>query len=220
MIAERTPTTLLSPGEELLMDAEEKQSHDIYISDQPRNKVQREPWRPWGRDIFCGYITKRKYSSNVVSTTIYSWWNFFVLNIIIQYCTKLSNFYFTIVMIFSCLPGVSPVFPVTSIIPVVFIVGVNMLKDGFEDLVRIHTESANFVQRRWKSDRNINIQPSTLVADGEEKIIATSKVYAGDIIKIKEGETFPADLVLLSSSNKGVCHIETSNLDGYVDWNS
>jgi magnesium-transporting ATPase (P-type) len=39
-------------------------------------------------------------------------------------------------------------------------------------------------------------------------------VQVGDILLIHEGETFPADLVLLSSSNGGDCFIKTSSLDG------
>lgn len=60
----------------------------------------------------------------------------------------------------------------------------------------------------------MNNKPCLLVEGGKEKQIATSKVYAGDIIKVKDGETFPADLVLLSSSSKNMCYIETANLDG------
>lgn len=47
------------------------------------------------------------------------------------------------------------------------------------------------------------------------KTIKAAKIRAGDILKIKIGEFFPADLVLLrSSAPDGVCFIETANLDG------
>jgi P-type E1-E2 ATPase len=37
----------------------------------------------------------------------------------------------------------------------------------------------------------------------------------GNIVKIKENEFFPADMLLLTSSDsKGICYIETKNLDG------
>jgi hypothetical protein len=39
-------------------------------------------------------------------------------------------------MIFAIIPGVSPISPITSIIPVVFIFGTTYIKDGLEDIVK------------------------------------------------------------------------------------
>ncbi len=40
-------------------------------------------------------------------------------------------------------------------------------------------------------------------------------MLVGDICQVESGEMFPADLVLLSSSNEGgVAYIETASLDG------
>ena len=40
-------------------------------------------------------------------------------------------------------------------------------------------------------------------------------VHVGTILKIKQDEFFPSDLILLNSSApKGICYIETKNLDG------
>ena len=36
----------------------------------------------------------------------------------------------------------------------------------------------------------------------------------GDIVLLEEGETFPADLAVLATSNNGDCFIKTSSLDG------
>jgi hypothetical protein len=123
-------------------EEENQQSHEIYVSNREENKKQKIPWLDPNYNWhgihpfkYFTFIKKRKYPDNAVRTTIYKWWNFFILNLILQYTTKLSNIYFTVVMIFTLIPSVSPVFPITSIIPVVFIIGVNMLKDGFEDLV-------------------------------------------------------------------------------------
>lgn len=40
-------------------------------------------------------------------------------------------------------------------------------------------------------------------------------LYVGDIVHLSCDEVIPADLLLLASSDSsGLCHIETSNLDG------
>jgi phospholipid-transporting ATPase len=43
-------------------------------------------------------------------------------------------------------------------------------------------------------------------------------VQVGDVLRIESGENFPADMILVSSSEpEGLCYIETSNLDGEVN---
>jgi phospholipid-translocating ATPase len=40
-------------------------------------------------------------------------------------------------------------------------------------------------------------------------------IYAGDIVHLSCDEIIPADILLLHSSDSaGLCHVETSNLDG------
>lgn len=44
---------------------------------------------------------------------------------------------------------------------------------------------------------------------------AWKEIKVGSIVKVENNQFFPADLVLLSSSGrKGICYIETKNLDG------
>lgn len=45
--------------------------------------------------------------------------------------------------------------------------------------------------------------------------IQWSEIHVGDIIMVKKDEAFPADMILIGSSNpEGHCYIMTSSLDG------
>ena len=48
----------------------------------------------------------------------------------------MSNFYFLVNMIFALIPGVSPIHPATAVLPLIFVIGVALAKDGYEDFQR------------------------------------------------------------------------------------
>jgi phospholipid-transporting ATPase len=69
---------------------------------------------------------------------------------------------------------------------------------------------------RYKADkRNNREQFKILRPEVGEIVISSQDIKAGDIVHVEEGQKFPADLVVLVSSNgDGTCYLQTANLDG------
>lgn len=77
-----------------------------------------------------------------------------------------------------------------------------MTREGIEDYLR------------YKSDKKTNSQLYKVLKNGWKQT-RSDEIRVGDIVMIDQGETFPADLVLLSTSSiDGICYIQTSSLDG------
>ena len=59
-----------------------------------------------------------KYPTNYIRTTKYTLLSFLPMNLLEQ-LRRMSNLFFLINMIISCIPNVSPILPITTIIPLV-----------------------------------------------------------------------------------------------------
>lgn len=78
-----------------------------------------------------------------------------------------------------------------------------MVKQGYEDFMR------------HKADRVINHRLVTKVEPNGINQIQSQDVKVGDILCIEDGDDFPCDMLILSSSNpNGKVSIMTANLDG------
>lgn len=123
-------------------------------------------------------------------------------NLYLQF-NKKANLYFLGIAILSLFP-LSPKPWWVSVLPLLFVLTVSAVKEAIEDW------------HRYLQDKQIN---STLVLawrDNAFTPIEWQHVVVGDILKVVENGSFPADMVLLQSSlSQGICNIETANLDGY-----
>lgn len=70
--------------------------------------------------------------TNYIKTTKYSGWNFLPLSLMYQFKRK-ANVYFLLQAILNTIPAVSALNPITAYLPLAFVLGVSMLREGLED---------------------------------------------------------------------------------------
>uniref|UniRef100_G7Q1U4 Phospholipid-transporting ATPase n=1 Tax=Macaca fascicularis TaxID=9541 RepID=G7Q1U4_MACFA len=123
------------------------------------------------------YVAQRFCDNRIVSSK-YTLWNFLPKNLFEQF-RRIANFYFLIIFLVQVTVD-TPTSPVTSGLPLFFVITVTAIKQGYED---------------WLRHR----------ADNE----------VGDVVEVQADETFPCDLILLSScTTDGTCYVTTASLDG------
>lgn len=160
------------------------------------------------QDNMDDYPKGSKFVSNYISTTKYTVLTFLPLNLFEQFRKK-ANLYFLIIACLALFPF-SPKNPIFSWLPLLFVLAVSAVKEAFEDY------------KRYQMDKEINnrpidtFRPDNNGMDWKFRKIQWEEVQVGDMIRITEDEPFfPADCLLLqSSTNKGLCNIETASLDG------
>lgn len=145
----------------------------------------------------------QKFESNRITTCKYNVLTFLPKNLWYQF-QKLANVYFLIIAILQIIPEISVSGGVPNILlPLAFVLAVSAGKDLLEDL------------NRRKSDEIENNRKSLVWNNGEWAEKPWYKIKVGELVKVMKNEYFPADLILISSSEEnGICYIETKNLDG------
>ncbi|XP_036106000.1 probable phospholipid-transporting ATPase IH isoform X1 [Molossus molossus] len=146
------------------------------------------------------YIPQR-YPDNRIVSAKYTFWNFIPKNLFEQF-RRIANFYFLIIFLVQLIID-TPTSPVTSGLPLFFVITVTAIKQGYEDWLR------------HKADNAMNQCPVHFIQHGKLVRKQSRKLRVGDIVMVKEDETFPCDLIFLSSSRgDGTCHVTTASLDG------
>ena len=141
--------------------------------------------------------------NNRIQTSKYNFITFVPKNLIEQF-SKAANLYFLIIGGLQLIKEISTSdgTPVTWA-PLFVIILISALKDLFEDM------------KRHRSDNEENTRKTLILRNDRFQTGKWEDIRVGDIVKIRQDEYFPADmLVLRTSEKKGVCFIETKNLDG------
>ncbi|KAI8603373.1 hypothetical protein EDD21DRAFT_442079 [Dissophora ornata] len=143
-----------------------------------------------------------KYLHNRISTSKYNTFTFLPKFLYEQF-SKYANVFFLFTACIQQIDGVSPTSRYATAVPLVLVLFATAVKEVMEDF------------KRHASDSETNASKSKVLQGSAFVPRAWHSIKVGDIVRIEGGEPFPADLVLLSSSEpEGMCYIETSNLDG------
>ncbi|XP_023987702.1 phospholipid-transporting ATPase VD isoform X2 [Physeter macrocephalus] len=144
------------------------------------------------------------YVNNRIRTTKYTLLNFVPRNLFEQF-HRVANLYFLFLVVLNWVPLVEAFQKEITMLPLVVVLTIIAIKDGLEDY------------RKYKLDKQINNLVTKVYSRKEKKYVdrCWKDVTVGDFIRLSCNEVIPADMVLLFSTDPdGICHIETSGLDG------
>lgn len=145
---------------------------------------------------------ENKYVDNHVSTAKYNFATFLPKFLLEQF-SKVANVFFLFTAALQQIPGLSPTNRYTTIAPLLIVLMISAGKELVEDY------------RRKQADNALNTSKAQVLRGSSFTETKWINVAVGDVIRVESEQPFPADLVLLASSEpEGLCYIETANLDG------
>ncbi|XP_060264244.1 phospholipid-transporting ATPase IG isoform X16 [Ovis aries] len=146
------------------------------------------------------YIAQ-KFCDNRIISSKYTLWNFLPKNLFEQF-RRIANFYFLIIFLIQVTVD-TPTSPITSGLPLFFVITVTAIKQGYEDWLR------------HRADNEVNKSTVYIIENAKRVKKESEKIKVGDIVEVQADETFPCDLILLSSCTvDGTCYVTTASLDG------
>ncbi|XP_044274207.1 phospholipid-transporting ATPase VD [Varanus komodoensis] len=188
----KTRIRLTSPGHESLQEAAKKIDNQRTVI--PCVEHFKEEYEK----------VSKLYMNNKIRTTKYRLWNFIPKNLFEQF-HRAANLYFLFIVLLNWVPVVEAFRKEITMIPLTVVLTIIAVKDGLEDCTK------------YKLDKKINNFVTQVYCSKEKKYIEKfwKDVNVGDLIRLSCNDEIPADMVLIySSDGDGICHIETSSLDG------
>ncbi|KAL0544775.1 hypothetical protein IC582_019900 [Cucumis melo] len=145
---------------------------------------------------------KYEFTGNEITTSKYTLITFLPKNLFIQF-HRVAYLYFLAIAALNQLPPLAVFGRTVSLFPLLFVLCVTAIKDGYEDW------------RRHRSDRNENNRQALVFQSDDFRLKVWKKIRAGEVVKICADEVIPCDMVLLGTSDpSGLAYIQTMNLDG------
>jgi magnesium-transporting ATPase (P-type) len=151
--------------------------------------------------ILRGLRILSKPKPNRIKTARYTAWTFLPKALWDQF-KRPANIYFAAISALAFTP-ISPYRGVFFTLGFLVVLLLSLIKEAIEDW------------HRNKQDDEINRKKVEVVRNNQLIWTHWEDLVAGDIVRIREDEQFPADLILISSSHpNGRCFVSTANLDG------
>ena len=161
--------------------------------EEPKNVNWRE------LELFGGYDNgSDKFESNCIHSSRFTLWNV-VPKSIFEQLQRFSNLWFLFIVCISFSNTEDTLWhKLSRLIPLVFILGINLLKD-----------ISGCIELR-NSDKKLNSH-KYFVWNGQEFVEKLGmKILVGDIVLILDNESIPADILLLYVQNTNGCYADTS----------
>ena len=159
-------------------------SYEFYINDIKKNT----------KELF--------FKNNKITTTKYNFITFLPKALFYQFL-RLANVYFVAIAIIQCIPIISPLDPISAVIPVLFVFCVSLVREAIEDL------------NRAKLDKEQNSEKVKTYRNKKWVEVTSGELNLGEIIQVKKDNVIPADLLCIDTNlQDGNCFIETGTLDG------
>jgi magnesium-transporting ATPase (P-type) len=135
----------------------------------------------------------------------------FLPRFLFEQFNKVANQYFFFICVLT-LMAFSPKDPASFTVTFAGIITVSAIKEVYED------------SQRAAADKELNGRQALVMrssGSGEFTAMAWSDIRCGDLVKVLDNESFPCDLLFVSSSDSsGVCYVDTCNLDGETNLKS
>ena len=113
------------------------------------------------------------------------------------------NLFFLITAVIQSIKQISPLDPMSAVMPFVVVLIISLIKEAIEDY------------RKTQFDTTSNNSKSITYIHPSFTETKWKDMQVGDIVRITKNEIIPADVLVIKSSNdNGFCYLETTNLDG------
>lgn len=148
------------------------------------------------------------FPSNEIINTRYTVWTFLPLVLVTQFQTPM-NAYFLLIAFLQLWRAITPVNPVTTWAPLLFVLTVTAVREGLDDWKRREADAR-------ANSRSYDIYRNGLLKSG----CRSDAIRVGDLVTVHADEEVPCDLVLLkvaSNTDDGTAKVETANVDGESD---